>query len=91
MQELQLLHNRLELLLKKYAALQAENQRLKETVAAQRESIEGLNKKLETLEDHLVSARQARSAVSLEQKDKMRTELDTVIEEIDKILATLNE
>ena len=91
MQELQLLNTRIELLLKRYAALQDENNRLKSTIAEQQEQIEGLNKKLVVLEEHLVSAQDAKRSMGTQEKDQIRQQLDQVIEEIDKILGTLND
>ena len=90
MQELQLLNEKLNLLLKKYTALQAENKRLRATVSEQTTSIDKLNKKLSGLEEGLV-ANHIGSSMNDIQKTGMRKQLDTVINEIDKILNTLND
>ncbi len=90
MYELQLLNNRLDVLLKKYAALQAENRRLKQTVSDQTKTIASLNVKLTDLEQSVVAVQIGRS-VSSDEKLRVRKQLDTVIKEIDKILANLND
>jgi uncharacterized coiled-coil protein SlyX len=91
MQELQLLNDKLDMLLKKYAAAQTENKRLKETVAEQTRTIEELNSKLSDLEQNLTAVQVSRSAVTGEEKNKMKLQLDNVIGEIDKILTTLDD
>ena len=91
MQELQLLNEKLDLLLKKYTALQAENSRLKETVSKQLKSIEGLNSKLSSLEENIGSAQIGKAVISNDEKNGVRKQIDNVIGEIDKILNTLND
>jgi len=91
MQELQLLNEKLDLLLKKYTALQAENSRLKETVSKQLKSIEGLNSKLSSLEENIGSAQIGKAVISNDEKNGVRRQIDNVIGEIDKILNTLND
>ncbi len=90
MQELRLLDEKLEQLLKKYTALQAENSRLQQTVSAQLQSIEELNNRLAVLETGLL-ATQAKEHAPAGDVTDIRNQLDTVIEEIDKILLTLND
>lgn len=91
MQELQLLNEKLDLLLKKYTALQAENARLKDTVSKQLKSIEGLNSKLSSLEENIGSAQIGKAVISNGEKNGVRKQIDNVIGEIDKILNTLND
>jgi len=91
MQELQLLSERLDLLLKRYATLQAENKKLKQTIAGQTQNIATLNVKLSALEQQLVAVQIGKSIPDEQERGKMRRQLDTVIGEIDKILATLND
>jgi len=91
MEALDNLNKKLDMLLKKYAALEAENKRLKETVAAQNKSVEKLNKKLSSLENGMVSVHMGETIGSAEDKENMRKQLDNVIGEIDKILNTLND
>ena len=91
MQALDLLNKKLDMLLKKYAALEAENTRLKETVGSQEKSLEKLNKKIASLEHGMVSVHLGKTAGTEDEKENMREQLDTVIGEIDKILNTLND
>ena len=91
MQELQLLNEKLDLLLKKYTALQAENARQKDTVSKQLKSIEGLNSKLSSLEENIGSAQIGKAVISNDEKNGVRKQIDNVIGEIDKILNTLND
>ena len=91
MQELQLLNDKLDVLLKKYITLQAENKRLKDTIDKQTESIQGLTGKLSDLEQNMVAVQIGKSVLSDEERIKMRKQLDIVIGEIDKILTTLND
>lgn len=91
MQELQLLNEKLDLLLKKYTALQAENKRLKETVSQQLRSIETLNNKLSSLEDNMQTTQIGKALISSDEKAVVKKQIDNVISEIDKILHTLND
>ncbi|MBA3829150.1 MAG: hypothetical protein H0X33_09460 [Taibaiella sp.] len=92
MQALYLLSEKLDVLLKKYASLQAENTRLKATVSKQISSIEALNAKLAALEEQTGAAAIAQGiATDDHDKENMRKQLDTVISDIDKILNTLND
>jgi hypothetical protein len=90
MYELQLLNSRLDVLLKKYAILQAENKQLKQVIADQTKSMASLNVKLSDLEHNMIAVQMGRS-VSSDEKARLRRQLDTVIGEIDKILARLND
>jgi hypothetical protein len=91
MQALDQLNKKLDMLLKKYAALEAENKRLKTTIAAQDKSLELLNKKLLSLDHGMVSVHLGKVDIDEEEKENMRRQLDGVIAEIDKILNTLND
>lgn len=91
MQELQLLKDKLDVLLKKYAAIEAENIRLKTTVAEQSKSIESLNHKLSTLEEDITAQQIGRSLLDGDEKEKMRKQIDQVIGEIDKIMNSFND
>lgn len=91
MQELNLLHNKIEALLKKYADVKAENARLKEAVTDQVKQIEALNNKLGTLEENMMAASIGTSMLNDKDREVVRKQLDNVIGEIDKILATLND
>lgn len=91
MLELQLLNDKLDLLLKKYAAIQSENKRLKEAVGQQTRKIESLNTKLADLEHNMVAVQIGSNVLNEEEKLHMRKQVDHVIGEIDKILKTLND
>lgn len=89
-QELQLLNKKLDLLLKKYAALQTENAKLRRIIDEQKVTTDRNKARIEELEQHLVAAQTAKS-LTAEDKEVMRKQLDSVIGEIDKILKTLND
>ncbi len=91
MQELTLLNDKLDRLLKKYMELQAENKRLKETVNTQLKSIETLNGKLALLEENMMAASIGTAMLNDGEKQVVKKQLDSVLAEIDKILATLND
>ncbi len=83
--------HKLDLLLKKHSALQAENTRLKETVDQHLKSIDTLNKQMSKMEQGLATAQIGNVTMGDVEKDSVRKQLDTVIGEIDKILTTLND
>ena len=91
MEALDLLSKKLDLLLKKYAATEAENKRLRETVAIQNKSLDDLGRKLSSLEKDMVSVHIGHNAENGEENENMRRQLDSVIAEIDKLLNTLND
>jgi DNA repair exonuclease SbcCD ATPase subunit len=91
MEALQNLSGKLDLLLKKYAELQAENKRLKKTISEQLKSIEQLNKKFDSLEENMVAIQLGKNFLDNNDKLSMTKQIDTVIGEIDKILVTLND
>ncbi len=91
MEALDTLNKKLDMLLKKHAALTAENKRLKETIAKQTKTEEKLNKKLASLEQGMVSVHLGSTVTDTEGQENMRKQLDNVIAEIDKILHTLND
>lgn len=91
MQELQLLSDKLDRLIKKYESVQAENASLKQTVSNQLKSIETLNSKLADLEDRLLAVQVGKAFATDKDKSSVRKQLDGIINEIDKILITLND
>ena len=91
MEALDLLSKKLDLLLKKYAATESENKRLRETVAVQTRSLDDLGRKLSSLEKDMVSVHIGSTRENGEDNENMRRQLDSVIAEIDKILNTLND
>jgi cell division septum initiation protein DivIVA len=91
MEALDLLNSKIDQLLKKHAAAEAENKRLRETIAGLESKAEGLHKKIASLEQSMVSVRLGKAVDDEEERDNMRQQLDNVISEIDKILHTLND
>lgn len=91
MQSLSLLNEKLDVLLKKYTQLQAENNRLQGTIAEQKQHIETLSGKLTLAEQNLMAAQMSTSVLEGNDKEIFKKQLDTVLGEIDKLLATLND
>jgi hypothetical protein len=91
MQELQLLNDKLDMLLKKYAVAEAENKRLRDTVSYQQHAIGLLNEKLAGIEHNMAAVQMGKGVFDDKEKEGMRKQLDNVIGEIDKILNTLND
>ncbi len=91
MVEIELLQQRLQLLLKKYQALKYENLRLKKAIAAQTEDLSSLNKQFEVLEQHMVLEQMGRKMLNEDEKKAMKKQITTVITEIDKLLLSLND
>ena len=85
------LGKKLDELLKKTAALEIENKRLKASVSAGERSVKELTKKLASLENDMVSVSLGSAVTGDDAKENMREQLDNVIDEIDKILNTLND
>lgn len=91
MEALDLLNTRLDALIKKYAAVQADNARLRATIEGQNKVIQKLNKKVTSLDNGMVSVQLGNTNITPEDKEHMARQLDNVIGEIDKILHTLND
>lgn len=91
MQELQLLRDKLEMLMKKYSLLQVENARLKETVKVQLQTIDIQNARLATQEEQMQLMQFGQVITAPEERAMVRQQLDTVIGSIDNILNALND
>ncbi len=91
METLDLLNGKLDQLLKKHAGLIAENKRLRATIDGQNKVIQRLHKKVNTLDNGMVSVHLGKTDINPEEKENMHRQLDGVIAEIDKILNTLND
>jgi chromosome segregation ATPase len=91
MQELTLLHTKLDKLLKKYAALQAEKDDLLATLRRQNEDMQQLNKKVASLEEELNLAKTGDAIAGKDDKTAVRKQLNSLIGDIDKLLASLND
>lgn len=91
MQELDLLNSKLEMLIKKYTALQAENRSMKDTILHQSDAIQQLNAQIASLQQQVTDKQITESFAEDKNKDIVRKQLDVVIGEIDKILNSLND
>lgn len=91
MEALDTLNTKLDKLLKKHLAAEAENSRLKDTIAKHDKAMEALHKKIASLEHGMVSVHLGSTVSGEDEKVNMRRQLDNVIAEIDKILNTLND
>ena len=91
MEALDNLSKKINLLLKKQAALEAENNRLKSIIAAHEETEMKLNAQLASLDNNLVSVRIDNKTENTKEKENMVRQLDKLIQEIDIILNTLND
>ena len=91
MQALDQLNGKLNTLLKKYAALEAENKRLTYPIAPPIKAGQELTRPLDSLEHGMVSVHLGRPVDNESDKENMRQQLDNVITEIDRILNTLND
>jgi hypothetical protein len=91
MQALDELNRKLNTLIKKHTALEAENKRLKDTIARQAVAEDKLKKQLASLEQNMVSVNLGGTVSDVEEKDNMRRQLDGLIAEIDGLLNTLND
>lgn len=91
MRELELLSNKLDALLKKYAAMEAENTSLKNTLAQQQQKVAMLNSQVAKLEENAGTTQIGKTVTDDAERIALRKQLDGVIGEIDKILTTLND
>ncbi len=91
MEALQVLNEKIDLMLKKYAELKSENKSLKDIIAQQTKSIAELTQKQHEMEQQVLSKHIGLLDLPEADKEKMRKQLDTVIGEIDKILNTIND
>ncbi len=92
MKELELLQQKLEQLIKRFAALHAEKERLEQAGNRQAGIITALQNKIAALESELQFKSVALStsgAHSDEEKQKLKTHLDRVIREIEKNIELL--
>ncbi len=92
MQELTTLHTKLDRLLKQYATLQSENDGLLQTLREQNKELDKLNTKVATLENKLNNVQTA-NVLAGNNGDSavVKKQLNSLIGDIDKLLATLND
>jgi predicted nuclease with TOPRIM domain len=91
MQALDELNKKLTKLIKRHTTLEAENKRLRETIARQHSTEADLKQRIASLEQGMVSVNLDQTIGSAEERDNMRRQLDVLISEIDGILNTLND
>jgi hypothetical protein len=91
MEALDNLNSKLNTLLKKHAATEAENIRLKAAIARHEKTEAHLAGKIATLEKGMAGVRLDGVVADADERENMRLQLDTLITEIDSILNTLND
>lgn len=91
MQELGMLQEKLDHLLRRYAALKTENGRLRDTVQGQARTIGQLEEQLAKAGQQIMAVQLGNTVLEPEEKEAMRRQLDQVIAEIDKLLTSLND
>lgn len=91
MEVLNELNGKVNLLLKRYAVLEAENKKLKATIDALTDKEKQMVAHITSLEDKMVSVNLNGTVTDDGEKAEMRKQLDILIEDIDRILKTLND
>jgi len=91
MDPLQILNDRIDVLLRRYQALQAENRRLREAVDGQTMTIAQLNAALASLEEKMLGMQIGTGLPDEKEKQDLRRRMDKLIAEIDKMLISLND
>lgn len=91
MQELSILHTKLDKLLRQYLALEAERDALLLTIGRQKEEIAELEKRAGQVEEQLNLDRTGEALAGKEDKQAVRKQLNALIGDIDKLLASLND
>ena len=91
MQELQLLSDQVDALLKKHTAVMAANKKLMQAQERSMQQVAQLQQQLAAAEEQLLATAIARALPDEQEKAQTRKQLDAVITEIDKILTNLND
>jgi hypothetical protein len=91
MHPLESLGGKVNQLIKRHASLEADNNRLRAIIEGQNKVIQNLHRKVAELDNGMVSVHLEKAGMDTEQKEDMKRQLDTLINEIDKIVADLNE
>lgn len=91
MEVLNELNGKVSLLLKRYTALEAENKKLKATIEVLSDKEKQMATHIASLEDKMVSVNLTGTVTDDSEKAEMRKQLDILIEDIDRILKTLND
>jgi len=85
------LNERIDLLLRKYTAMQAENDRLRDLLAGQTAEITKLNTALAAMEEKMLAMQIGQGVTDDKEKEKLKAQLDKLIAEIDHLLISLND
>lgn len=85
------LNERIDLLLRKYTAMQAENDRLRDLLAGQTAEITKLNATLAAMEEKILAMQIGQGVTDDKEKEKLKAQLDKLIAEIDHLLISLND
>ncbi len=85
------LNERIDLLLRKYTAMQAENDRLRDLLAGQTAQITELNTTLGAMEEKMLAMQIGQGVTDDKEKEKLKGQLDKLIAEIDHLLISLND
>ena len=91
MEGIDILHERITALLKRYVATSKECKALRKELAAREQESDGLRARLEETEQQLLAIRIGKAVPDKASRNQSRKKLDAVISEIDKILITLND
>lgn len=91
MHPLETLGGKVNLLIKRQSSLEADNNRLRAIIEGQNKVIQNLHRKVAELDNGMVSVNLDKAGMGEEQKEDMKRQLDTLIGEIDKIVANLND
>jgi chromosome segregation ATPase len=89
-QQIQNIHDKVQLLLKKQLQLQKENAKLKTELEASSRQLAILQKQNEALSQKIDAAKLGFQALSAEDKKALNIRIDDYLAEIDKCLAMLN-
>ncbi len=85
------LNERIDLLLRKYTAMQAENNRLQDLLASQTAQITKLNTTLAAMEEKMLAMQIGQGVTDDKEKERLKGQLDKLIAEIDHLLISLND
>jgi septal ring factor EnvC (AmiA/AmiB activator) len=88
--QIQNIHDKVQLMLKKQEQLQKENAKLKTELEASSRQVAILQKQNEALSQKIDAAKLGFQALSAEDKKALNTRIDNYLAEIDKCLAILN-
>lgn len=91
MEELTSLHTKLDKLLKKHNTLIAENDRMRKQLEKKDGELDKFDRKINELEAALANVKTGEVIANTEDSSAVKKQLDGLIGDIDKLLATLND